>query len=574
MSKKSKLAEGEEIDSTKEERKEKKEKKDKKDKKEKSDKGDKKEKKRESKSKSKTAESSTSKSLFDAPAKAVDDSLASLFSTNAGPVKIAVINSRRSIVQRKEREVEANAPGDEDEDEDQDEEIPSEVANALAAMDEALNKDKKKKRKRATEPEIEDVYMDKLRDEEPETRKKQKKSAKGAKEPKKEKAVEDTKEKEDEEMVEIDKKADDVDAKSSSGNDGDGLPSENEEADVDGNEEDESEGGEDDDEGEDGEDDDSEEEEAPKERIRHETEGDLQNRELEKANCTVFVGNLPSSIISDKAQYKTLQSAFKVHGVVSSIRFRSIAFSDQIPRKAAFITKALHVDQNNVNAYIVFKTPEAARSSLQLNGTIVLNHHIRVDSVAHPAKNDSRKCVFVGNLDFEAAEESLWKHFSTCGKVENVRLVRDAKTNVGKGFAYVQFADDVDVEKALLLNEKPMEVEKGRKRKLRVTRAKNMRKKAVPDSAPGAVRSAKKNGVYVPKADPRQSGAAGRAGKLFGKAGGAKIRKMEDTGVYEGTRAAPGMDVGLRTGGSGKKKGGARARKTVRSAAWKQKSAK
>ncbi|KAF3179357.1 Nucleolar protein 12 [Orbilia oligospora] len=574
MSKKSKLVEGEEIDSTKEERKERKEKKDKKDKKEKSDKGDKTEKKKESKSKSKTAESSTPKSLFDAPAKAVDDSLASLFSTNAGPVKIAVINSRRSIVQRKEREVEANTPGDEDEDEDQDEEIPSEVANALAARDEALNKDRKKKRKRATEPEIEDVYMDKLRDEEPETRKKQKKSAKGAKEPKKEKAVEDTKGKEDEEMAEIDK-ADDVDAKSSSENDGDGLSSENEEADGDENEEDESEGGEDDDdEGEDGEDDDSEEEEAPKERIRHETEGDLQNRELEKANCTVFVGNLPSSIISDKAQYKTLQSAFKAHGVVSSIRFRSIAFSDQIPRKAAFITKALHVDQNNVNAYIVFKTPEAARSSLQLNGTIVLNHHIRVDSVAHPAKNDSRKCVFVGNLDFEAAEESLWKHFSTCGKVENVRLVRDAKTNVGKGFAYVQFADDVDVEKALLLNEKPMEVEKGRKRKLRVTRAKNMRKKAVPDSAPGAARSAKKNGVYVPKADPRQSGAAGRAGKLFGKAGGAKIRKMEDTGVYEGTRAAPGMDVGLRTGGSGKKKGGARARKTVRSAAWKQKSAK
>ncbi|KAF3169121.1 Nucleolar protein 12 [Orbilia oligospora] len=561
MSKKSKLAEGEEIDSTKEERKEKKEKKDKKDKKEKSDKGDKKEKK-ESRPKSKTAESSTPKSLFDAPAKA------------AGPVKIAVINSRRSTVQRKEREVEANASGHEDQDEDQDEEVPSEVANALAARNEALNKDRKKKRKRATEPEIEDVYMDKLRDEEPETRKKQKKSAKGAKEPKKEKVVEDTKEKEDEEMAETDKKADDVDAKSSSENDGDGLPSENEEADSDGNEEDESEGGEDDDEGEDGEDDDSEEEEAPEERIRHETEGDLQNRELEKANCTVFVGNLPSSIISDKAQYKTLQSAFKAHGVVSSIRFRSIAFSDQIPRKAAFITKALHVDQTNVNAYIVFKTPEAARSSLQLNGTVVLNHHIRVDSVAHPAKNDSRKCVFVGNLDFEAAEESLWKHFSTCGKVENVRLVRDAKTNVGKGFAYVQFADDVDVEKALLLNDKPMEVEKGRKRKLRVTRAKNMRKKAVPDSAPGAARSAKKNGVYVPKADPRQSGAAGRAGKLFGKAGGAKIRKMEDTGVYEGTRAAPGMDVGLRTGGSGKKKGGARARKTVRSAAWKKKSAK
>ncbi|RVD82717.1 uncharacterized protein DFL_007132 [Arthrobotrys flagrans] len=562
MSKKSRLAEGEAIGSTKKDRKEKKEKKDRKDK---SDKSDKKEKK-EKESKPKATEPSAPKSLFDAPAKAVDDGLASLFSTNAGPVKIAVINSRRPIVRRKENEAGEDA-SDGEEDGDDDEEIPDEIASALAARDEALNKDRKKKRKRAAEPEIEDVYMDKLRDEEPEPRKKQKKSAKEVKEPKKAKAVEDGEEGEDEEMADTDEKADDADAKSNSEKESDDASSDNEEGE--GDEESEEDEDENDDEG-----DDAEEEDKPQERIRHETEGDLQNRELEKANCTVFVGNLPSSIITDKAQHKTLQSAFKAHGVVSSIRFRSIAFSDQIPRKAAFITKALHVDQTTVNAYIVFKTPEAARSSLKLNGTVVLNHHIRVDSVAHPAKNDSRKCVFVGNLDFEAAEESLWKHFSTCGKVENVRLVRDAKTNVGKGFAYVQFADDVDVEKALLLNDKPMEAEKGRKRKLRVTRAKNMRKKAVPDSAPGAARSTKKNGVYVPKADPRQSGAAGRARKLFGKAGGVKMRKIEDNGVYEGTRAAPGMDVGLRTSGSGKKKGGVRGRKTVRSAAWKKKPTK
>ncbi|KAK6338235.1 Nucleolar protein 12 [Orbilia blumenaviensis] len=561
MSKKSKVAEGESIDSTREDIKVKK---DKKDKENKSDK----KKEKESKSSPRRTEKSAPKSLFDAPVQTVDDSLASLFSANAGPVKIAVINSRRLNIRRKEHGTAENAS---EGDEESEEEIPLEIANALAAREGALNKDKKKKRKRATEPEIEDIYMDKLRDEEPEARKKQKKVAtKEVKEPKKAKAVEDVDKGEDEEMVDTDDKGDGAETKSNSEGEDDDASDDNEEGQEDNDEQesDEEESG-----SEEGEDD-AREGDEPQERIRHETEGDLQNRELEKANCTVFVGNLPSTIITDKTQHKTLQSAFKAHGVVSSIRFRSIAFSDQIPRKAAFITKALHVDQTTVNAYVVFKTPEAARSSLKLNGTVVLNHHIRVDSVAHPAKNDSRKCVFVGNLDFEAAEESLWRHFATCGKVENVRLVRDAKTNVGKGFAYVQFADEVDVEKALLLNDKVMEAEKGKKRKLRVTRAKNMRKKAVPDSAPGAARSAKKNGVYVPKADPRQSGAAGRAGKLFGKAGGAKMKKMEDTGVYEGIRAVPGMDVGLRTGGSGKKKGGVRARKTARSAAWKKKPAK
>jgi nucleolar protein 12 len=36
-------------------------------------------------------------------------------------------------------------------------------------------------------------------------------------------------------------------------------------------------------------------------------------------------------------------------------------------------------------------------------------------------------------------EEGLWRTFGQQGKVENVRVVRDPKTRVGKGFAYVQF---------------------------------------------------------------------------------------------------------------------------------------
>ena len=92
---------------------------------------------------------------------------------------------------------------------------------------------------------------------------------------------------------------------------------------------------------------------------------------------------------------------------------------------------------------------------------MVLDRHLRVDSVAHPAKQDHRRCVFVGNLGFvddessqqaEAGsgkrskrrapadvEEGLWREFGKVGKVENVRVIRDKATRVGKGFAYVQF---------------------------------------------------------------------------------------------------------------------------------------
>ena len=140
------------------------------------------------------------------------------------------------------------------------------------------------------------------------------------------------------------------------------------------------------------------------------------------------------------------KSKFSAPGKILKTRFRSVAFSEQIPRKAAFVKHKLHEKQQTVNAYLVYETREAAREALKLNGTVVLDRHIRVDSVAHPAKHDTQRSVFIGNLDFEAQEESLWRHFGSCGTIEYVRVVRDCTTNVGKGFAYVQFEVSVSVK--------------------------------------------------------------------------------------------------------------------------------
>jgi RNA recognition motif-containing protein len=45
----------------------------------------------------------------------------------------------------------------------------------------------------------------------------------------------------------------------------------------------------------------------------------------------------------------------------------------------------------------------------------------------------------VGNLPFDVQDEAIYTHFARCGKIEFVRIVRDKKTNIGKGFGYVQF---------------------------------------------------------------------------------------------------------------------------------------
>ncbi|KAK9368929.1 hypothetical protein V1509DRAFT_621916 [Lipomyces kononenkoae] len=279
----------------------------------------------------------------------------------------------------------------------------------------------------------------------------------------------------------------------------------------------------------------------------HESLMEDDDDEVLKAKRTVFVGNIPSSAINSRSDYATLKKHFAQYGKILSIRFRSIAFSEMLPRKVAFIKQKLHDKRHTVNAYVVYESEDDARKSLQSNGTVLLDHHIRIDSVAHPAKQDVKRSVFIGNLDFEAEEEALWEHFGTVGDIEYVRIIRDSKTNVGKGFAYVQFKDSVYVAKALLLNDKKLG-----SRKLRVTRARAVRTQKANKNQP-----LMKSGLT--KVDPDTKARLGRAKKVVGKAERAQL-----SAVVEGERATQVPVPMLKPGRRGKKgKPRIRARSTA-----------
>lgn len=263
----------------------------------------------------------------------------------------------------------------------------------------------------------------------------------------------------------------------------------------------------------------------------HKNEGEIPMTETGKAESTIFVGNLSSSVITDKLSYKQLKKMFSEYGNVMSIRFRSIAFSEMLPRKVAYIKHKFHSSRDTVHAYIVFKDKMSVNKSLEANGTVFLGNHIRVDSVAHPAKHDNKRSVFIGNLGFEASEEPLWSHFATCGEIEYIRLIRDAKTNVGKGIGYVQFKDSMSVPKALLLDGKKVESADGRK--LRVSRAKNIKKPQSSSSL--SSKSLKKTTHKKPRLSQDEKTKLGRAKSLVGKAG-----RSEINAILEGTRAKPG----------------------------------
>ncbi|KAH7915476.1 hypothetical protein BJ138DRAFT_1141845 [Hygrophoropsis aurantiaca] len=230
-------------------------------------------------------------------------------------------------------------------------------------------------------------------------------------------------------------------------------------------------------------------------------------------------------------------------------------------KKIAFINQEFHASADSVNAYMVFAhaPPVAARPAnlpplppsldpfeaarlavLRCNGTMFMGRTIRVDIATKlppsaTATNtdrsgvisgDPKLTVFVGNLDFASKEEDLRSFFEGLVTTERgpppvdlpnsdenhrlwvtrVRVVRDKDTQLGKGFAYVQFADRACVDEILALEEGKV---KFAKRKLRVQRCKtlpgtSLEYKAAPSSkGPNSIAtSAISQPITVPKGDP------------------------------------------------------------------------
>lgn len=169
---------------------------------------------------------------------------------------------------------------------------------------------------------------------------------------------------------------------------------------------------------------------------------------------TIFIGNVPIEC-SKKQEYKQLWRLFSRFGEISTIRFRSIAFSEPgMSRKDAFASGShFHPNRDSFNAYIVFKDNNSVNSALSLHGTLFLGKHLRVDRCDEQKHSFNKKrTIFIGNLAFDVEDEELWRYFDACGRIANLRVIRDRETNFGKGFAYVQFDTIEGLQASLAMN--------------------------------------------------------------------------------------------------------------------------
>ncbi|XP_065184539.1 RNA-binding protein 34-like [Sycon ciliatum] len=164
----------------------------------------------------------------------------------------------------------------------------------------------------------------------------------------------------------------------------------------------------------------------------------------ERDQRTLFISNLPVTY-----SQKQLSRLCSEYGLISSVRFRSVAISSaEKSRKVAVMKREYDTERNVKNGYVVFCEEDGVQKALALQNRVIEGRHIRVD-VASGSGHDYKSSVFVGHLPPKADEESVRAFFEeNCAPVVSVRLIRDSN-GVGKGFGYVRFVESSSVLLAL-----------------------------------------------------------------------------------------------------------------------------
>ncbi|KAG7203961.1 hypothetical protein KM043_001827 [Ampulex compressa] len=200
------------------------------------------------------------------------------------------------------------------------------------------------------------------------------------------------------------------------------------------------------------------EDEHNKDTLHHDKESDAvvkgpkytKEELMELDKHTIYIGNLPRHV-----KMSTLKQHFAKFGPIKTIRFRGIIPERaNMPKKVAAITKKIHPEINSLCAFIIYKLIESVELALSMNGKLFEGNYLRVDCANKSQHQpDPKKCVFLGNLPYKIDDNVVWEHFKDCGEIDYVRVIRDGKTGIGKGFAYINFKTEDAVSLALELNE-------------------------------------------------------------------------------------------------------------------------
>ncbi|KAL2017560.1 hypothetical protein VTK56DRAFT_1994 [Thermocarpiscus australiensis] len=171
------------------------------------------------------------------------------------------------------------------------------------------------------------------------------------------------------------------------------------------------------------------------------------NGETSEKSSTLWVGNLGWAV-DDNTLYEEFQS---IEGIVSA----RVVTDKESGRSRGF-------------GYVDFDSPQAAEKAYnEKNGANLQGRDLRLDFASKPsadaapnqrAADRARKhgdvvspesdTLFVGNLAFNASEDSVSAFFNEVAQVQSLRIPTDQESGRPKGFAYVTFSSVEDAKTA------------------------------------------------------------------------------------------------------------------------------
>lgn len=186
-------------------------------------------------------------------------------------------------------------------------------------------------------------------------------------------------------------------------------------------------------------------------------DGDEPQLAPEKSKYGVWVGNLSFDTTKDDL----------IQFVVSETQGNQTGNqSGHVPVQRADITRVNLPKKNDKIkgfAYLDFASEQHLRSVIalserSLNGRNLLikdatsfegRPQEHLDKTKPLLKNPPSRILFVGNLSFDTTDDLLEEHFKPCGKITKIRMATFEDSGKCKGFAFIDFVDDLGPTAAL-----------------------------------------------------------------------------------------------------------------------------
>jgi len=182
-------------------------------------------------------------------------------------------------------------------------------------------------------------------------------------------------------------------------------------------------------------------------------ESETKKAEVEKrSEYGVWIGNLPWSVSKeDLRKFLVEYSDITEEGIT---RVHMPGPNDKKSANQVQERKFGKIVHNKGFAYVDFSTEELVEKAIELSEQLLGGRRVLIknsksfEGRPEKTKEESRaegkppnKRVFLGNLRFDATEESVKEHFEKCGAIESVKVATFEDSGKCKGYAWVVFED-------------------------------------------------------------------------------------------------------------------------------------